>query len=349
MLNRPKIRIQFVIALAGLFSLLCGYFWLSNTSPIEPGLREVSVRFPIPAVRPSLGPFFIADDQGWYAEQGLKVDFRYGGESTNPVAMVLSGTDEIGVLGGPDTVLVAVGKGAPLVIVAILHKDSNMPCLIAKRTSGIESISQLQDKKVGMFAGHISTDVLRAWFRRTGVKVREIDVGYDYSQFLSGQIDAQWAFTTAAAVELPEKGVQVNVINPSSSGILTHGFTIFATRTFIDKNPGRIRGFLDATFRGVEEMMQEPDKVSKAIVARDKTGSLNHDQVRRRVEQYNQFTPCFNPLPPGYFDRQMLDDTYQRLLEVGAIEKPFDLEKAYTTKFLSEIHGHRYSILTKSP
>jgi ABC-type nitrate/sulfonate/bicarbonate transport system substrate-binding protein len=290
-----------------------------------------------------MGPFFAAQEYGWYSKQGLKVSLNYGAESTNPVAMVLSGSDQIGVLGGPDTVLVAVGKGAPLVIVAIMHKDSNMPCVITKRDSGITNVAQLADKRVGMFKGHISTDVLRNWFRRTGVKVTEVDVGYDYSQFLNSQIDAQWAFTTAAAVELEEKGIPVNVLNPSVDGIYTHGFTIFTTKDFLAAHPDRVRGFLAATFEGITKMHDSPDEISKLVTSRDTTGNLQVDQVRRRIDQYNTFSPSFNPLPPGYFNKKMISDTYDRLLEEGVIEKPFPVENAYTTKFLAEIHGEKYT------
>lgn len=335
----PSLRLLLIGIFGILLITLACWFATGPRKPSIPEtkLAQVSIRFPIPAVRPSLGPFLVADEMGWYAEKGISVRFDYGGESTNPVAMVLSGTNEIGVMGGPDTVLIAIGKGAPLVILAIMHKDSNMPCIITKKSSGIKSIQQLQDKKVGIFNGHISTDVLRAWFRKEGVAVREVGVGYDYSQFLAGHIDAQWAFTTAAAVELAEKGEKINVLNPSESGIYTHGFTIFSSRDYIEKHPNRIKSFLEGTFQGVERMYSNPEEVSELVVRKDTTGNLDQPQVLRRIHQYNEFTSCNNPLPPGYFDKQMLESTYDRLLEVGAIERPYEIDKAFTNLFISEV------------
>ena len=307
----------------------------SDTAQVE----KTSVRFPIPAVRAPFGVWFSADQNGYFKEEGLEVSFGYGGKTTNPVAMVTAGTDEFGILGGPDTVLVAIGKGAPLVIVAIIHKDSNLPCLITRKESGITKVEELQGKSVGMYTGHISADVLRNLFRKTGVKVKEIDVGYDYSQFISGQVDAQWAFRTAAAAELPEKGVDVNVINTADSGIVTHGYTIFTTKEMVDEHPEKVRKFLKATFKGVVFMAEEPGKTADLVVAQDKTGNLKKDQVLKRIAQYNEVSPRFNPHPPGYFDKEMLQSTYDRLVEENVIGEPYEIESAFTTKFLDEIHA----------
>jgi ABC-type nitrate/sulfonate/bicarbonate transport system substrate-binding protein len=342
-----KLSIRTRISLTGLViaaaAVLVVIVLRSPTSDPTTGLKTVTMRFPLPEVRAPYGVWYAADHQGFYRDMGLKVGFNYGGKATNPVAMVVSRTDQFGVLGGPDTALVAVGKGAPLKILAIIHKASNFPCLITLKKSGITTVKELEGKKVGMYSGHISIDVLRNLFRRAHVTVREIDVGFDYSQLISGSIDAQWAFTAAAAVELPEKGVEVNVISPADYGIITHGYTIFARDDYIAEHPDEVRGYLAATFKGVTYMAEHPEEVAQLVTARDNTGNLVEWQVLRRVRQYNEVTPHDNPLPPGYFDKKMLQETYDRLLEEGVIEKPFDLDTAYTTKFLKEIHGNRYA------
>lgn len=319
-----------------------------KADPPPKPLATVSMRFPLPEVRAPYGAWYAADEKGFYRDQGLKVDFNYGGKTTNPVAMVASRTDQFGVLGGPDTALVAVGKGAPLKILAVIHKDSNFPCVITLKKSGIATVKELEGKKVGMYSGHISVDVLRNLFRRAGVTVKEVDVGFDYSQLISGSIDAQWAFTAAAAVELPEKGVEVNVISPAEYGIITHGYTIFARDDYIAEHADRVRAYLKATFQGVNYMADHPEEIAKLVTSKDSTGNLEEWQVLKRIQQYNEVSPHGNPLPAGYFDRKMLQETYDRLLEEGVIEKPYDLATAFTTKFLEDIHGDLYRLAAQS-
>ena len=53
--------------------------------------------------------------------------------------MVASGADEFGLLGGPDTLLVARSKGHPLVAIAVLHRDSNFPVIKLLKTDNVLS------------------------------------------------------------------------------------------------------------------------------------------------------------------------------------------------------------------
>ena len=297
----------------------------------------VSVRFPIPIVESGQSPFYLAEDEGYYAKEGLSIKFNMGSRELNPVKMVASGQDDFGVLGGPDTLLVARSKGAPLVAVAVLHRNSNFSCLLTLASSGITTVQQLQGKKVGFFYGHISTDVLRALFRKEHVSVKEVDVGFDYSQLIAGQIAAEWAFTVTAGLDLPARGVKVNVISPATYGIVTQGYTIFAREDFIQKHPDIVLHFLRATLHGVRDAVAHPKQANAALLRRDP--NLNAALSLRRQMAYNAVTSDSAQYPAGYMDTEMFQSTYDRLAKEGEITHPFTVSSAFTTKFLDEIYG----------
>src|SRR5690242_9703882 len=71
------------------------------------GSTRVSLRFPIPIIEAGQTPFYVAADQGYYADERLDVRFEMGSRELNPVKTVAIGQDTFGVLGGPDTLLVA--------------------------------------------------------------------------------------------------------------------------------------------------------------------------------------------------------------------------------------------------
>jgi ABC-type nitrate/sulfonate/bicarbonate transport system substrate-binding protein len=310
-----------------------------NPKTDAPALPELRVRYPIPALRATMAPFVAAEATGAYAAEKLYVKFGYGGSGTNPVSMVLQGQDDVAILGGPDTLLVANGKGADLVAIAVLHRNADFVCLVTRADSGIERVEQLQGKRVGLFPGHISTDVLHAFLRRSSVAVTEVDVGYDYGQLVAKNVDAQWAFTTAAAVELPEKGVPVNIISPTRAGIRTHGYTIFTRRDFLKNQRAALKSFLAATFKGLRYAHEHPAETASMLVEQDTTGNLEQQQVMRRLAQLDGVTSLSNPYPPGYMDREMFEDTYARLNDLGLIEQPYDVGRAYDTSLLQELHG----------
>jgi len=141
---------------------------------------KVSVRFPIPIIESGQTTFYVAQDKGYYAEEGLDVTFGMGSKELNPVKTVATGQDMFAILGGPDTLLVARSKGQPVKAIAVIHRNSNFPCLLTLKSSGITKLDQLQGKKVGFNYGHISTDVIRNLLRKGGIKATEVDVGFDY-------------------------------------------------------------------------------------------------------------------------------------------------------------------------
>lgn len=297
---------------------------------------QVSVRFPIPIIESGQTTFYAAEDNRYFADEQLDVEFELGSRELNPVKMVATGEDTFGILGGPDTLLVARSKGQPLKAIAVIHRESNFPCLITLKSSGITELSQLQGRKIGFFYGHISTDVLRNLLRKNQIEHTEVDVGFDYNQLIAGQIDAEWAFTVTAGLELPAKGIDINIISPADYGIVTHGYTIFATEKTIEEHPDVVLRFLRASLRGVKYTVEHPEEANQSLLERDPT----RDEVLclKRQKAYNAVTSNSDQFPPGYMDREMFQATYERLVEEGVIEKPFDVTEAYTTQFLEEIY-----------
>jgi NitT/TauT family transport system substrate-binding protein len=333
MTNRKPITILIGLVVIGL-SIAFGS--CKQQMPDSPATRlPVSVRFPIPTIESGQTPFYVAQDKGYYAEENLDITFEMGSPELNPVKMVVTGQNTFGVLGGPDTLLVARSKDQPLKAIAILHRNSNFPCILTLASSGITKLEQLQGKKIGFFYGHISTDVLHNLLRKENIKYEEVDVGFQYNQLIAKQIDAQWAFTVTAGLDLPAKGIQVNIINPADYGIVTHGYTIFATDSTIQDKADTVQRFLRATLRGVKYTVEHPEEANEILCKRD--AKIDKALSLKRLQAYNAVTSNSAQFPPGYMDEEMFSTTYQRLNEETVIAKPFDVKDAYTLKFLQNI------------
>ncbi len=301
---------------------------VSCTGPTaDDALDEVSVRFPIPIIENGQSPFYLAQDRGYYKEQGLDVTFNMGSPELNPVRMVAAGEDEFGVLGGPDTLLVARSRDVPLKAIAILHRNSNFPVVLVNDDSEITSVEDLDGKRVGFFFGHISTDVLRSFFNRAGITVEEVDIGFDYSRLITGQVDAAWAFTVTAGIDLPAQGHPVRMISPTTVGIETHGYTLFATSDYLDENKDIAERFVKATLQGVADAVADPQAAVDALEARNP--DLDPDISMQRQLAYNAVTSIGTPYYLGYMDDEMMSETYERLSELGVLDGSFDLAEAF--------------------
>jgi NitT/TauT family transport system substrate-binding protein len=301
------------------------------------GQQSVSVRFPIPIVEAGQTPFYVAQDKGYYSQEGLNLRFNMGSQELNPVKTVVTGQDTFGVLGGPDTLLVARSNGQPVKALAILERNSNFSCLITLSSSGITSLKQLDGKKIGFYYGHISTDVLHALLHRNSINYTEVDTGFDYNQLLSKRIDAEWGFTVTAGLDLPAKGIGINIINPADYGIVTQGYTIFATDSTIQNRPDVTLKFLRATLRGVDYTMKHPEEARDILVKREP--SLDPALSLKRLMAYLSVTSDTPQYPPGYMDQSMMQDTFDRLNQEHVLQSQFPIQNSYTTSFLDRINA----------
>lgn len=324
------LRNNFLIigGLAVLFLLSAGCLE-TDGSYEENGLKKISVRLPIPVVEAGQTPFYVAKEKGYYEEEGLDVTFNMGSPDANPVKMVALGTDEFGVLGGIDTLLVARAQEKDLKAVSVFHKDSNFPVILTLKNSGIETVQDLEGKKIGFFYGHISTDILRALLHKENINYSEVDVGFDYSQLISGQIDAEWAFRQTAGITLPSKGVEVNVIQPAEYGVTSHGYTIFAKRELIEEDSETVEKFLRATLRGLRYSVQNPEESVDILLKYDP--KLDREIEMQRLQVYNNATSTD---PYGYMDEKMFGDTCQRLLDEEVITEQINPADAFDPSFV---------------
>src|SRR5437016_2056194 len=116
-------KITPVILLLALVAIIFGIVYFKPplaSRPLEPKLpiltsNEVSVRLPIPAADTGFAPFYLAVDNGFFEKQGVKVTIQPGSPELNPVKMVSQKADQFGLLAGPELLLSARNKNAPII------------------------------------------------------------------------------------------------------------------------------------------------------------------------------------------------------------------------------------------
>lgn len=315
--------------------IFCIILGCSSQEEKSKDLKEISFRLPIPIVDAAFAPFYIAQDKGFFAKHGLKVKLEPGSAELNPTKMVAQGSDEFGVVGGPELLMTARDKGVPLVGFALLHKDSNFVVILTKRDSKLTKLSDLRDKKVGFFYGHISTDVLRYLFNKDNVNIKEVDVGFDYSQFIAGKIEAQWAFRTTAGITLPAKGVEVNEISPAEYGVVTQGYTLFTTENIIKNEPGLVKDFLSAIIEATEYSINNREDSIEATLKRDK--NFKRDIAEKQLVVYEKVIKGNDKI--GWIDMQSMEDTKNRLESQNILSSGLDFYHSFNTKFVEEYYS----------
>jgi NitT/TauT family transport system substrate-binding protein len=332
-------KTSIIIVIAVLLLIL--FAGCANQPTQEDNKIKTSVRLPISVWNAWFGSFAAAEAKGYFAEENLDVKINLGSPELNPVKMVVSGADDFGVLGGPDTLLVARSKGAPIVAIAVLQHDKTFPCIMSLKNSGITKVSDLEGKKIGFFYGHISTDIIHALLKQEGVKnYKEVDVGgYNFTPLVSGQVDAEWCFITDAVLNLKHEGIEVNVISPQDYGMIVDTQTIFTTEKMIKESPEKVEKFLRATLEGIKFSLENTEETIGFLAKKE--SNLVPEIERERFALINLAADNKNSkkFGLGYMNREIFERAYKRMSDNGLIEKPFDVSEAYTTQFLDKING----------
>jgi NitT/TauT family transport system substrate-binding protein len=93
--------------------------------------------------------YFVAQDKGFYAEEGLDVTVLDGG-NVNPTVAVASGNADFGT-DWVANILTQRDQDLPVTLIAQMYQASGYR-LVALKASGIEEIADLAGRKVGVWA-----------------------------------------------------------------------------------------------------------------------------------------------------------------------------------------------------
>ena len=109
-------------------------------------LEEVTYLLPAPAQQVAFAPWMLAQQRGYYAQEGLKVTFQPGRGGVDVAKQIGAGNAPIGGAFG-DTPIIARANGVPVKAVALLGGRS-MTQVVVMEDSGINGPKDLKGKTV---------------------------------------------------------------------------------------------------------------------------------------------------------------------------------------------------------
>jgi NitT/TauT family transport system substrate-binding protein len=332
-MTRSGSRFIALVAGAGMFSLIslaCSRHDRGGGQGAE--LTQISLRLPIPVVDAAFAPYFLAQDAGIFKRHGLEVKIEPGSPELNPVRMVDSGTNQFGVVGGPELVMSGRAAGGKIKGIALLHKDANFPVIVTLKKSNMTRPQDLNGKKIGFFFGHISTDVLRAFLQEQHITYESVDVGFNYGPLISGQLDAEWAFRTTGVLTLTGQGVNLNVIDPSAYGVVTQGHVIITSEKLIHDRPALVASFVDSIREACARGIAKPEDFIQATAKR--APALPAKLLSEQVRIYNAAISRNSKF--GVMDPAVLAGDARRQQAAGILSKDLDVQAGFTNEFVGK-------------
>jgi ABC-type nitrate/sulfonate/bicarbonate transport system substrate-binding protein len=205
--------------------------------------------------------YMIAIDKGYYAAEGLTVNYLPGGPDIIPEGALLSGKADIALATIVTTATAVVQKGAPLVIIGTQYQKSPEG-VITLASANINGPKDLVGKTVA--CPPLSRNLFDAMLLIAGVpqdKVRVVPYSFDPTPLIDGSVDAIVDFVT----QIPFLVEQQSGKKASSFLFWDFGLPIFVDLVVVTKDTlkakrAQLVKFLRAGRKGWEENFADPNK-----------------------------------------------------------------------------------------
>jgi NitT/TauT family transport system substrate-binding protein len=290
----------------------------SDASDKGPATVKVSV---IPIV--DVAPIYLGDQQGFFAQQGLKLQIQTAQGGAAIVPAVVSGQVDFG-FSNYTSLIIARSKGLPLKVVAPGNASTGVQGkdfggVVVKAGSPIKTAKDLVGKRVAVNTlNNINDTTVRASIRKAGgdaknVKFTELAFPDMLSALDKGNVDA------------------VQVVEPFLTTALKGGGRLIASN-YVDTAPKlTIAGY----FTSQKTASSKPALVSRFNAAMRKSleyAAANPDAVRKVLGTYTKIDPSVTgalvlPTFPTQVNSASLQTLENLAVQDGLIKKAPDLKE----------------------
>ncbi|MCB2228176.1 MAG: ABC transporter substrate-binding protein [Desulfarculaceae bacterium] len=273
--------------------------------------------------------FYVAQDTGLYRQAGLEVDIRPGGPDVNPLHNLASlGCDF--ATGWLSEAVVLRSKEVPLVNLAQLIQRSAL-LLVTFRDSGIDSIKDLNNRRVGLWRNQFSVPT-RALFKRNKIIVREIAQRTSVAPFLSRAVDAAMAMLYNEYHALYQAGVDLDQLKYFAFDDLGLNFPedgLYTLEETWEERREVCRRFVAASLEGWRRAFAQEDAALNSVMKRVNEANLASNRPHQRwmlAVMKKLYTHRVGLDKLGELSPEGLKQVNLVLLEQGFIPSPVEAE-----------------------
>lgn len=337
---------RMVQALAALLLLLAPVGLAQNLIPIN----FQSKWFP----QAQFAGYFVAQDKGFYAEEGLDVTVLDGG-NVNPTVAVASGNADFGT-DWVANILTQRDQGLEVVNIAQIYQTSGYR-LVALKSSGIETIADMAGRKVGVWAFG-NEFAAEAVFSAAGLTsnldptvtspdVDAVVYAFDPSLVFPNEVDVASAMTYNELDQIVGLGYDLDtlsILDPASIGADLLEDSLFATPATLAAMNFKGSGltgaevaqrFLRASIRGWEYAVANQDEAVQIVLSHcGDTCAGSGSRQSPLIHQTWQMAEVAKLVKPtadthvGALDRAAFERSVNLLVEVGLIKQAYTWEQA---------------------
>ncbi|MGB3406074.1 MAG: ABC transporter substrate-binding protein [Jannaschia sp.] len=224
--------------------------------------------------------FFLADDRGYFREEGLDVVFTEGNSLARAVTTMTSGVYDAG-FGDLNELVRMRAAGVSDTPVAVMAIHNRPPYTIAVDAAGdIYSPADLPGTRLISHDQDAALLLFREFCRAAGIDPDSVSITISHQphkvmvpQMLAGDWDGIFGFVNTVAAQAIEAGVNPGLtlrhLAWQDHAPAFYGGAMMVTRAFRDARPDAVRGLCRAVNRGLSDTMADIEAAMDAVVRRN--------------------------------------------------------------------------------
>jgi NitT/TauT family transport system substrate-binding protein len=308
--------------------------------PAGSGLTHVQVALGfVPSVQSA--PFYLAQDKGYYAAEGLDVEFKYG-TIQNLLTLVSQGDVAFASASG-DSLMPQRQQGVAVTCVMTFWTKNPIGALAiaGNNTPPLETPTDLKGKNVGVSAPDSSTDFgLKALLKSASMTEDDVHVvaigTTEVEALVQKRLDAAMTFLPNEAAQMKSLGLPIETIAVSDYlDYVPPGF-VTGDRT-LREQPELVQKFVNATLRGLRDALADPDTAFGASLRRMPELSPDSQPLQRDV--LTATLEYYKPVAGrsiGATTPRSWQTTQDFLQSIGVIPRSVDAGLYYTNAFVDK-------------
>lgn len=256
--------------------------------------------------------YFVAQDKGFYEEEGLDVTIKPGGPDIAPAQVIAGGGADV-IIDWMPSALASREKGVALVNIAQPFKRSGM-MLTCRKDAGVNSPDDFADKTLGVWFFGNEYPFL-SWMSKLGLAtdgsaggVTVLKQGFNVDPILQKQADCVSTMTYNEYWQIIDAGLtpdELAVFPYEDQGVATleDGLYVLeknlADAAFADK----VARFVRASMKGWAWAADNNDAAADIVLENDETGAQTEMHQRRMMGEISKLTAGGGKLDEADYQR----------------------------------------------
>jgi NitT/TauT family transport system substrate-binding protein len=285
------------------------------------------------------GGFYQAVADGTYKKYGLDVTIVPGGPQVNNRLQLLARKIDFFMSANSLQGFDAVAQNIPTVLVAAMfQKDPQV--LLVHPDQGIETLEDL--KKLTLLVSAEGMQTYFKWMRAEYGFSPEKTKPYTFNPqpFLVDKQSAMQGYVTSEPYAVEKAGkIKPKIFLLADYGFNTYSTLIETRREIVEKKPGLVQRFVDASIIGWYNYLYGDNKAANELI-RKHNPEMTDELIAYSIAKMKEFGIVDSgdtlKLGIGAMTDERMGNFYDKMVKAGVVKPNVDFRKSYTLQFVNK-------------